>query len=50
MPSTYVHPACSKQPSFGVAGTKKRELCREHAMEGMVNLNNINSKRCGHPG
>lgn len=38
---------CSKVPSYGNAGTKKREFCSGHAKEGMVNLN---SKKCVHPG
>lgn len=33
------HQACNKAPSFGVAGTKKREFCSEHAKEGMVRVN-----------
>ena len=36
---------CTKTPSFGVAGTKKREVCREHATEGMVDLI---KKKCIH--
>ncbi|CAM9854184.1 unnamed protein product [Ectocarpus sp. 4 AP-2014] len=38
---------CSKSPSFGVAGTKKREFCRAHAQEEMVH---VNSKKCAHQG
>ena len=29
---------CLKQPSFGVAGTKTAEHCRQHAPYGMVNV------------
>ena len=42
-----LHPGCTKQPSFGVAGTKKRKFCAGHAKEGMVNLIN---KKCAHQG
>eukprot|EP00752_Nemacystus_decipiens_P017620 g15791.t1 len=42
------HPKCSKNPSFGVAGTKRREFCSEHAEIGMVNI--YGPCRCAHPG
>ncbi|CAN0469189.1 unnamed protein product, partial [Ascophyllum nodosum] len=29
---------CGKRPSFGVAGTKTAEYCRQHALDGMVNV------------
>ena len=29
---------CGKHPSFGVAGTKTAEYCRQHAPDGMVNV------------
>lgn len=29
---------CSKQPSFGVAGSKKAKYCTEHALEGMIDV------------
>ena len=29
---------CGKQPSFGVAGTKRAEYCAQHALEGMVDV------------
>ncbi|CAN0392606.1 unnamed protein product [Ectocarpus fasciculatus] len=32
------HQGCSTTPSFGVAGTKKAEFCREHAKQGMLCL------------
>lgn len=32
------YPGCTKGPSYGVAGTKKREFCAQHATEGMVNV------------
>jgi len=38
------HPSCSKLPSLGMAGTKRREMCTEHALDGMVSV-----KRCCHP-
>ena len=34
-------------PSFGVEGTKKAQLCSQHAREGVVCLA---GKRCGHQG
>lgn len=41
------HPGCTKQPKYGVAGSKKREYCAPHAKGGMVDVYN---KRCGFPG
>ena len=41
---------CRKQPSFGVAGTKTREYCAQHAPDGMVNVSSIRKCRtegCG---
>ncbi|CAM9633284.1 unnamed protein product [Hapterophycus canaliculatus] len=37
------HHSCSKRPTYGVAGSTKREFCSQHAKEGMINVNN---KRC----
>ncbi|CAN0228026.1 unnamed protein product, partial [Ascophyllum nodosum] len=34
---------CGKQPSFGVAGTKTKEYCSQHAPDGMVD---IKSRKC----
>ncbi|CAN0259475.1 unnamed protein product [Ectocarpus fasciculatus] len=36
------HPGCMKQPSYGKAGTQKREFCCLHAKPGMVNV----KKKC----
>lgn len=36
---------CQKQPTHGVAGTKKRQFCAEHALPGLVNLH---VKACSH--
>ena len=41
------HQGCTKQPSYGVEGTKKAELCSQHAAEGMVN---VKRGRWGHKG
>eukprot|EP00903_Cladosiphon_okamuranus_P013020 g12148.t1 len=41
------HPGCTKRPSFGLAGTNKREFCTEHGKEGMIHLI---SKKCAHQG
>ena len=30
---------CRKRPSFGVAGTTKREYCAQHAKDGVINVN-----------
>ena len=38
---------CSTLPSYGVAGSKKAELCSKHARAGMVNVMN---RTCGHEG
>lgn len=38
---------CSKEPSYGVAGSRKREFCTQHAMAGMMN---VASKKCGNEG
>ena len=40
-----LHHGCSKQPSFGLDGSYKREFCCEHKRDGMIN---IASKRCLH--
>ncbi|CAM9675420.1 unnamed protein product [Ectocarpus sp. 8 AP-2014] len=40
------HANCTKRPTYGVAGSKKREFCSQHARDGMVNVNN---KRCIQP-
>ncbi|CAM9721608.1 unnamed protein product [Ectocarpus fasciculatus] len=45
-PSCKEH-GCTKQPSFGKEGSKKRQFCAQHAKQGMVSLV---SRRCGHPG
>ncbi len=42
------HPNCSKRPSYGMAGSKKADMCAEHALDGMVNVLHKKS-RCGHP-
>ncbi|CAN0352711.1 unnamed protein product, partial [Pylaiella littoralis] len=43
-----VHPPrCTKYPSYGVAGIKRREFCFGHAKDGMVD---VCSKRCNHRG
>ena len=47
MPLKCHHDGCTKWASFGMEGTKKAELCSDHASEGMVD---VSSKRCGHPG
>eukprot|EP00752_Nemacystus_decipiens_P013852 g12298.t1 len=36
-------PTCSKQASYGVEGTRRRQFCAQHAAEGMVD---VCSKRC----
>ena len=41
------HQGCKTRPAYGVEGTKKAELCAQHAKPGMVD---VVSKRCGHPG
>ena len=41
------HPGCTKQLSFGIAGSMKREFCAGHATEGMIYLQ---SKKCAHQG
>lgn len=38
---------CNKHVIHGVGGTKKAELCAQHAGEGMVSMK---SKTCGHRG
>ena len=40
---------CGKQPSFGVAGTKTREYCAQHAPDGMVssNIRMCRTEGCG---
>ena len=38
-----LHHGCTKQPSFGVDGSKRVEFCFEHKRDGMVDLR---SKRC----
>lgn len=38
---------CNKIPSFGMEGTKKANLCSQHAEQGMVD---VNSKKCRHQG
>ncbi|CAN0446120.1 unnamed protein product, partial [Pylaiella littoralis] len=40
-------PLCTKQPRYGVAGTKTAEFCSGHAKDGMVD---VLSKRCAHLG
>lgn len=45
MPRKCSKERCSKQPRYGVSGTKKREYCAEHALEGMVDL--LSSKCAG---
>ena len=47
MPTKCHHAGCAKYAVYGVEGTKKAELCSQHAREGMVN---VRSKRCGHQG
>ena len=39
---------CSKQPKYGLAGSKKGEYCAEHALKGMVNIysNKCADNRC----
>lgn len=42
------HQGCTKKiPSFGAAGSKKRELCAGHTKDGMVNVYN---RQCVHEG
>ena len=41
------HHGCAKGPSYGKAGSKKAEYCRDHAEDGMVN---VTHKRCAHHG
>lgn len=41
---------CIKQPSYAKVGTKKAELCVEHAQDEIVNVHNINRKTCAHSG
>ncbi|CAN0041536.1 unnamed protein product [Pylaiella littoralis] len=41
------HRGCTKQPSYGVAGTKTAEFCSGHAKGGMVN---VFKKKCTHRG
>ena len=31
------HPACIKQPHYGMASTRKREFCSKHAKKGKEN-------------
>ena len=38
---------CSKQPSYGVADSKKAEYCAQHAPDGIFN---VVIKRCVHGG
>ena len=47
MPKRCTHAGCTKQPRYGVAGTKTAEYCSEHRKDGMVN---VASKRCTHAG
>ena len=39
---------CGREPSFGVAGTKKREYCAQHAPDGMVNFKNRKCRTQGY--
>ncbi|CAN0057130.1 unnamed protein product, partial [Pylaiella littoralis] len=41
------HRGCTKEPRFGVAGTKTAEFCSGHAKDGMVN---VCHKKCTHRG
>eukprot|EP00752_Nemacystus_decipiens_P014793 g13170.t1 len=41
------HPGCGTRATYGVAGTKDKEFCRQHAKPGMINLY---VKRCSRPG
>lgn len=41
------HGGCPKHPSFGVAGTKKKQFRSAHKKEGMVDVAN---KSCAHRG
>eukprot|EP00903_Cladosiphon_okamuranus_P010722 g10134.t1 len=44
------HKGCAKQPSFGVAGSTKREFCSGHAKGGMVTKSTIGEGRLEEPG
>lgn len=41
------HRNCSKQPSLGMAGSGKAEMCAKHALDGMVSV--VTRKKCDHP-
>lgn len=41
------HGDCSTYDSFGIAGSKKAELCSQHAREGTVN---VKKRKHGHEG
>ena len=47
MPRRCTHTGCTKQSSYGVAGTKKKEFCFDHKKDGMVDVRN---KECTHDG
>ena len=34
----YGHPYCRKHPSYGMAGSNKREMSAQHAVDGMVDI------------
>ncbi|CAM9127289.1 unnamed protein product, partial [Laminaria digitata] len=38
------HGSCRKQPSFNVEGSKTAATCKQHAMDGIVNVNR--GRRC----
>ena len=41
-----LHPECTKQPVYGVPGTKIAQFCVTHRQDGMVN---VKDKPCQHP-
>lgn len=45
------HQGCTKVPSFGVAGSKKGELCSGHAQQGMSSTYmRKRARNCGNKG
>ncbi|CAN0479816.1 unnamed protein product, partial [Ectocarpus sp. 12 AP-2014] len=40
-------PNCLKQASYGIEGSRRRQFCSRHAVEGMVD---VCSNRCRHEG
>lgn len=43
MPKRCAHANCSKQPIYGVSGSRKAEYCVEHKPDGYVDVKN---KQC----